>query len=562
MGRIQNIIFLFACIFQVVQAQETEQLYSIPRPSLEQYFWHEQERIMFVCLDPCTWQNREYDDFSTPLDSMVLPDLDTDEWCKAAMSWGAKEILFVAKHSGGFCWWQTETTDYSVKNIPWRNGEGDLLEELAASCGKYGLNLGIYVYPGDETWGAGIGSGGKTRDPSKQEMYNDIFRTQLKETLTKASKYTHVTEVWFDGSCIIQVGDILEEYAPRAVVFQGPHATIRWVGNERGNLNPNNSWSTLFRDDLSTGTATAQHSSEYGNVWAPLEVNTTLYDHYWFWSKEKEAYRKSLDELMRVFYASVGNGAVMLLNSTPNIRGVLPEEDITLYQALGDEIKRRFKEPITSNSGNGESLSLNFLKPTLVNHVSIMENYWFGERIRKFKVEGFTGKKWKLLAEGKHIGRKRILWFEDTPVTKLRLKIDSAVDLPLIKDFSAYYVSQFDSFTGESSIVEQKQCGSWALTNFSDCTLSIDLTPYIVEAGQYEISFLELDGYPPVEVMNEKIIQEGQESIPGILTKKKPSGKELLFSRTAVVTDESDIKLRVTLKGHGSAGVILIRRLQ
>ena len=27
---------------------------SIARPTPQQYAWHEQERIQFVCLDPCT----------------------------------------------------------------------------------------------------------------------------------------------------------------------------------------------------------------------------------------------------------------------------------------------------------------------------------------------------------------------------------------------------------------------------------------------------------------------------------------------------------------------------
>ena len=147
-------------------------------PSEIQYEWHEQERIMFVCLDPCTWQGREYDNHSTPLERINPEKLDTDQWCEAAISWGAKEILFVANHTGGFCWWQTKTTDYGIRNTAYKNGKGDVLKELSESCRNHGLNLGIYVYPGDETWGAGIGSGGQTKDPSKQEEYNRIFRQQ------------------------------------------------------------------------------------------------------------------------------------------------------------------------------------------------------------------------------------------------------------------------------------------------------------------------------------------------------------------------------------------------
>ena len=30
--------------------------------------WHCLERELFVCIDPATWQNQQYDDHSTPLD--------------------------------------------------------------------------------------------------------------------------------------------------------------------------------------------------------------------------------------------------------------------------------------------------------------------------------------------------------------------------------------------------------------------------------------------------------------------------------------------------------------
>ena len=152
------LILLF--MWTSAQAQST----SIPLPSKAQLRWQQYERTMFLCLDPCTWQGREYDNHSYPISQINPTRLNTDQWCEVARSWGAKMILFVAKHTGGFCWWQTNTSEYGIKNTPWRNGKGDVLKELSQSCRKYGLGLGIYVYPGDETWGAGIGSGGKTAD--------------------------------------------------------------------------------------------------------------------------------------------------------------------------------------------------------------------------------------------------------------------------------------------------------------------------------------------------------------------------------------------------------------
>ena len=127
---------------------------------------------------------------------MRLPKLDVNQWCEAAKSWGAKEILFVAKHTGGFCWWQTETSDYSVKNIAWKDGEGDLVDEVAAACKRHGLKLGMYIYPGDDQWGARIGSGGRTSDPAKQEAYNKVLQTQWTEVLSRHSDI--IIELWFD----------------------------------------------------------------------------------------------------------------------------------------------------------------------------------------------------------------------------------------------------------------------------------------------------------------------------------------------------------------------------
>ena len=105
----------------------------------------------------------------------------------------------------------------------------------------------------DDVWGAPSGSGGSTKDPSKQEAYNRVFRQQLTEVLTR---YGTISEVWFDGSCVIDVSDLLKQYASSAVIFQGPQATIRWAGTESGKL-PYPAWNSLKSQDLRTGVATA-----------------------------------------------------------------------------------------------------------------------------------------------------------------------------------------------------------------------------------------------------------------------------------------------------------------
>ncbi len=497
---------------------------------------------MFVCLDPCTWQGREYDNHSTPLSKINPKSLDTDQWCETAKLWGAKEILFVAKHTGGFCWWQTETTDYGIKNTPYKNGKGDVLKELSESCKKYGLNLGIYVYPGDETWGAGIGSGGRTKDPAKQEAYNEVFRKQLEETLTN---YGDIMEVWFDGSCVIDVSDILEKYAKNSVIFQGPHATLRWSGTESGKLfYPY--WNTVKSEILKAGVATQVNDDPNGDVWAPVETNTTLYNHYWFWSPKKEKKRKTLDELMECYYKSVGYGSVFLLNSTPDTSGLIPEGDRAIYKDFGDEIDRRFKAPVASvENEKGKVVTLDIPGQIKINHVVTMEDYRLGHRIREYKIEGLVDGKWKELCCSQSVGRKKIDYFDDVVVSKIRLNVTRSVNEPVIRKLSAYYVEDFVA-PPKHGISPWSEWQTIDTFNSKDKTVEVDLTGKIKTPGQFKVRVKPDDTHAKVKISNIELIYDGR-VVLGDFTSVK--GNEININRTAQVTGESKIYLRFKLEG-------------
>ncbi|MCK5776995.1 MAG: alpha-L-fucosidase [Bacteroidales bacterium] len=540
-------ILLFAASFilsiQLIFSQDNKEL---AIPSAIQYQWHEQERIMFLCLDPCTWQGREYDNHSTSLDEINPEQLDTDQWCETAQMWGAKEILFVAKHTGGFCWWQTETTDYGIKDTPYKNGKGDVLKELTESCKKYGLSLGIYVYPGDETWGAGIGSGGLTKDPTKQEAYNKVFRKQLEETL---ANYGDVIEVWFDGSCAIDVSDILEKYAINSVIFQGSHATLRWPGTESGKLfYPY--WNTVKSEDLESGVATQVHDDANGDVWAPIETNTTLYDHYWFWSAKKEKKRKSLDELMECYYKSVGYGSVFLLNSSPNTSGLIPKNDRKLYKAFGDEIDRRFTSPIASiNEQNGQIIELDLGGEKKINHIVTMEDYRLGHRIREYKIEGFIDGNWKELCSGQSIGRKKIDYFDDVEVSKIRLNVLKSVNEPIIRKLSAYFVEGFitPQKKGISPWSNWQEVG--AFDTKENTSIEVDLSGKIKMPGQFTIRVEPENADAKIKINHIELVYDGQIVLENFTSVK---GKEININRTAQVTDESKITLRFKLKSRSN----------
>ncbi len=540
------IIFIISVFLTNACETVTDKNVDLPKPSAAQYKWHEQERIMFVCLDPCTWQGREYDNHSTPIERINPEKLNTDQWCETAQLWGAKEILFVAKHTGGFCWWQTETTNYGIKDTPYKDGKGDVLKELSESCKKYGLNLGIYVYPGDETWGAGIGSGGKTKDPAKQEAYNKIYRQQLTEVLTK---YGEILEVWFDGSCKIEVSDILNKYAANSAILQGPKANLRWPGTETGKLfYP--VWNTLAKEDLNTGLSTQLHGNPNGDAWAPLESDTPLYDHNWFWAPENEQKRKSIDHLMEVYYKSVGYGGVLLLNSTPDTTGLIPEGDVQHYKAFGQEIDRRFKTPIAEIADQkGTVVTLSLPTKQKINHVITMEDYREGQRIRSYKIEGMVDGEWMELCTGQSIGRKKIDYFPEIEVSEVRVVVDKNMGNPLIRSFSVYYVENFVAPPQKpiSPYSEWVEVASWEQSGWIDgqLKLTVDLSKKINLPGQFTVKLVPEGERATVEIVNAEIHYNGSKALDEFVTVK---GNEININRTAMVTDESSSILYLILK--------------
>ncbi|MCX6245051.1 MAG: alpha-L-fucosidase [Bacteroidetes bacterium] len=492
----------------------------LAKPTPVQYNWHEQERIMFIHFGMATWQNKEYDEGDFDLSRINPAKINTDEWCSVAKSWGAKEIIFVAKHAGGFCWWPTQTTEYCVRNIPWKKGKGDLVAELAASCKKAGLNLGIYIFPGDVRFGAG--NAGLVSEPFKQEDYNKIFRQQLTEVLTN---YGKISEVWFDGGCMIDVNDILDKYAANAVIFQGPKATIRWPGTESGKLfYP--VWNSVSSAALKTGVSTQYHDNPNGDAWAPLEADIPLYTHNWFWAPENEKKRKTLEELTGIYYKSVGYGGVLLINASPDTNGRIVGGDKALYQAFGDELNRRFSKPLKTVSNiEGTVAEIQFDNPTLVNHTIVMEDYRSGHRIRRYKVEGLTGTQWKTLATGISAGHKKIDPFPDATVTALRLTVTASVATPLIRSFSAYDVEGYKFKEEPYSAEEWKQCGEWDTKSFLEgrAIVILDLSKFITEPGQYELKALCSVCVTPSGIDTAEIVFDKTFGLPEYLTHKDPT---------------------------------------
>ncbi len=479
-----------------------------PRPTPQQLAWQDLEVGLFIHFGPATWQAADYDDLSTPL-SQINPELlDTDEWARTAVAAGARYILMVAKHSGGFCWWPTETTDYSVAHTPWRDGAGDLMAEVRRSCDAHGLRLGIYVSPEDKRHGAAVG--GKCATPEAQAAYDGIYRRQLTEVLRG---YGPVVEVWFDGSLLTPVGDILEQYAAEAVILQGPHATMRWNGNETG-VTPYPSWTTVWRRDRDTGLSTARHSHPDGDCWMPMESDFPIRKN-WFWHPDVEDTVMSVDALVQRYYTSVGHGTQMVFNLTPDTTGRFSEPDVSRVVQMGGELRRRFSRPVAETSGTGPVLELHLPEPGVIDHVILMEDIAHGECVREFVVEGQADGQWKELCRGSMIGHKQIRSFAAARVSAVRVCVLVATDTPRLRQFAVYA-------TGVPTPVALPEPEYWEAarvtwltayhvkTDWTTLDVPIDVCCCPV-AGQYRL-WAELDpAYRPLDIQSVTLLQDGHE---------------------------------------------------
>ena len=412
-------------------------------PSPEQVEYLKMEREMFIHYGPAAFQGSQGGQPAMPADSIIPLKLDTDQWCQVAKFWGAGQIVFVAKHGDGFCWWQTDTSDYGIKETPYKDGKGDVVKELSESCKKYGLKLGLYLAPCDVHLQAGLG--GVANDPARQSEITRLYRQQLTELL---SRYGEVSEVWFDGSCKIDVSDILAKYTPKAMVFQGPQATLRWPGNEDGMV-PYPAWQTVSREAAATGTSTNEQSDPNGEVWLPMECDTPLMDHYWFWNLGLDSTMKSVEKLMEIYEKSVGRGSTLLLNATPDYSGLIPVSHVRRCQEFGAEIDRQFGHPaaeymnplLETCEGGTKYIELSLAETIEVDRTILEEKIADGMRIRRYRIEGFSNGAWKtLVANGESVGNKRIDRFEKTAVSKLRVVFEDSVGEPEILRFAAFKV--------------------------------------------------------------------------------------------------------------------------
>jgi len=194
-----------------------------------------------------------------------------------------------------------------------------------------------------------------------------------------------------------------------------------WVGNEGGAAGVKN---TNVRTDV----------SEYVNIhgeaetqrFLPTECDFMMRDRNWFYSEYDIHTAKSLDELVGLYYHSVGCGSNFLINIGPDRRGLLPDVDAMRLLNFGKEISKRFSNPVPSKIQIEEDgIIIKLEKEQMINHLILAEDLAYGEMIEEFEVYIKNAIIYRPVCvyTGKTVGHKRIITFPQIRTTEIIVKI-------------------------------------------------------------------------------------------------------------------------------------------
>ena len=413
-------------------------------PTPQQIAWQDMELTMFCHFGPNTFTGLEWGEGTEAEDIFNPTDLDCRQWVRTAKAAGFKGIIITGKHHDGFCLWPNPASTHTVRESSWRGGQGDVLKELSEACAQEGIRFGIYISPWD-----------RNAPEYGTDAYNEVFRRTLESAL---SGYGPVFEQWFDGACgegpngkrQVYDWDLFHQevfkWQPQAIVFSNIGPGCRWVGNEEGRAG-RTSWAPFHPERH--GATHENLEGDYGTYlpegdpdgpfWIPSETDVSIRPG-WFWRESENDKVKSVNELLKIYYESVGRNSQLLLNVPPDSRGHLHEVDSTRlmeFRAALDQIFARDLSLGQKRKGQVWTVKVNPEKP--FNRIVLCEDIAKGQRVASFMVEARTADGWKPLAEESTIGHKRILLVPETCTSELRVTVTDALAKPLLGKIGLYY---------------------------------------------------------------------------------------------------------------------------
>src|ERR1041385_3741622 len=414
-----------------------------PVPSASQLAWQRDELALFAHFGVNTFTDREWGDGQEDPAIFAPSALDTRQWARTARAAGFRAMILTAKHHDGFCLWPTRTPAHWVAQSPGRGGRGDVVREFVDACRAEGLKPGLYLSPWDRHASA----------YGDSPRYNDLYAAQLTQLLTG---YGPIHEVWFDGANGEGPNGRRQEYdwprvfglvrrlQPGAVMFSDAGPDVRWIGNERGAAGETN-WSTMDPRAVpypgAPGDAVLralQAGDPGGTVWRPGETDTSIRPG-WFYHPAEDGKVRTADELVELYFTSVGRNSKLLLNVPPTRAGLLHDTDVARLAEMHARLGRVFATDLAerrhadwrSTGPRSAVAEIDLGREAAVAIADLREDITRGQIVARYGLDGSAdGRSWRPLSRGTTIGCRKLDRFEPAAVRRVRLTIEEALEPP------------------------------------------------------------------------------------------------------------------------------------
>ena len=401
-------------------------------PTSAQVAWHRQELLMFYHFGQATFSGFDGENGTcngTPwseellLKNYAAHNLDVDQWVRVAAQNGFKEVILTAKHHDGFCLWDNPESTADIANEACVN-HLDVVGAVRAACNKYGVNLGIYLSPWDRTIEV-AGLDIATYEQKYKHAVNDLM-----------TRYAPVVEFWFDGNHAgafdwPSVNRAVLDVNPDCLIFSAGGPGCRRVGTE-----------------------------------CDFSIQNIGDPDGWFYDPTDRV--KTPEELLAIYYTSVGRGGVFLMNVPPSPEGVIGPAEVASIEGFtalrekvfGTNLAQGASVQASAERGKGYEAGLildpdydrYFAAPDGVqevdlevflngektfNRVMLQEYIPLGQRVESFKVEVHENGEWTAWEEGTTVGHKRILLGRSVTADAVRIHL-KAQACPVINGFGLY----------------------------------------------------------------------------------------------------------------------------
>uniref|UniRef100_A0A6N2MLL0 alpha-L-fucosidase n=1 Tax=Salix viminalis TaxID=40686 RepID=A0A6N2MLL0_SALVM len=294
----------------------------LPLPSFSQLKWQERELIMFLHFGVNTFTDSEWGMHETLLFSIQQGSMLTSG-------------SMLQQKPGSL----SKYTDHSVASSPWKNGRGDVVQELVNAAGAHGgIDVGLYLSPWDR----------HDRRYGHDLQYNEYYLAQLQELL---HKYGNVREIWFDGAKGSNVPNMsyyfsawfsmVKELQSSINIFSDAGPDVRWevhVGPPLTGPHFQSEMEALLI--ISTPVIRKEQTGFRQNVTFRSEKDG---------SGINRNHPRGLSTLLDIYYKSVGRNCVLLFNVPPNSTGLISENDVQRLREFRAAIDTIFSTNLAEN---------------------------------------------------------------------------------------------------------------------------------------------------------------------------------------------------------------------